>query len=243
MTGTVSAGSSGLAAGGLMPVVTAVKTSAYTANPGEFVPVSTSGGAVTVTLPTAPADGTTISVKMVAQASTNAVTIACGGADTINVAMSGPTSGTLTLLNQAVTLQYSAPIAVWYVLDDSLALSQLDARYGKLSGATFTGIVNLNAGSDTAASAPVLTALGSVSGTAIQLADLTRDYVVYLEVTTAGTATSLTIGHTSAANDVSIMTSAAATAGQVISFRLPAGWWFKWTGTTTAMGNQNAVGC
>jgi hypothetical protein len=39
------------------------------------------------------------------------------------------------------------------------------------------------------------------------------------------------------------MASAAATAGQVISFRLPAGWYFKWAGTTTAIGGQVAVGC
>lgn len=111
------------------------------------------------------------------------------------------------------------------------------------AGATFTGVVNLNAGTDSAGSAPILTALGFTTGTAAQLADLTRDYQVYLEVTTSGTATSVTIGHTSSANDVTIMASAAATAGQVISFRLPAGWFVKWTGTTTAIGNQVAVGC
>lgn len=98
-------------------------------------------------------------------------------------------------------------------------------------------------GTSTAASAPVLTALGAVTATALQLSDTTRDYVVYLEVTTAGTATSLTMGPTSSANAVSLMTSQAATAGQVITFRLPAGWYFKWTGTTTAIGNQVAVGC
>lgn len=108
---------------------------------------------------------------------------------------------------------------------------------------TFAEIINANAGSNSAGSAPVLTALGAVSGTAIQLTDTTRDYMVYLEVTTAGTATSVTIGPTNAANAVTIMASAAATAGQVISFRLPAGWFFKWTGTTTAVGNQIAVGC
>jgi hypothetical protein len=98
-------------------------------------------------------------------------------------------------------------------------------------------------GTSSAASAPILTSLGAVSGTAIQLTDTTRDYLVYLEVTTAGTATSVTMGHTSSANDVTLMSSAAATAGQVITFRLPAGWYFKWTGTTTAIGNQVAVGC
>lgn len=108
---------------------------------------------------------------------------------------------------------------------------------------TFAEVINANAGTSSAGSAPVLTALGAVSGTAIQLSDLTRDYTVYLEVTTAGTATSVTIGHTLSANDVTIMTSAAATAGQVITFRLPAGWYYKWTGTTTAISNQVAVGC
>jgi hypothetical protein len=108
---------------------------------------------------------------------------------------------------------------------------------------TFSEIINANAGSNSAGSAPVITGIGAASGAATQLSDLTRDYMVYLEVTTAGTATSVTIGPTNAANAVTIMASAAATAGQVISFRLPAGWFFKWTGTTTAVGNQVAVGC
>lgn len=98
-------------------------------------------------------------------------------------------------------------------------------------------------GTDTAASAPVLTGIGAVSGTAKQLSDTSRDYVVYLTVTTAGTATTVKIGHNSSANDVTIMSSQAATAGQVITFRLPAGWYFEWAGTTTAIGNQVAVGC
>ncbi len=66
---------------------------------------------------------------------------------------------------------------------------------------TYGEVIVANAGTNSAGSAPVLTALGAVSGTAIQLSDVTRDYLVYLEVTTAGTATSVTIGHTSSAND------------------------------------------
>lgn len=111
------------------------------------------------------------------------------------------------------------------------------------AGAAITDVLALGGGSDTAGSAPVLTGLGAAGGTAIQLADLTRDYMVYLTVTVAGTATSVTIGHTSAASDVTIMSSEPATAGQVITFRLPAGWYFKWAGSTTAIGNQVAVGC
>ena len=114
----------------------------------------------------------------------------------------------------------------------------------KASGAfTASGLVTRNGGTTTAGSAPVITGIGAASGAATQLSDLTRDYMVYLEVTTAGTATSLTMGPTSAANAVTIVSSAVASAGVLWAFRLPAGWWFKWTGTTTAVGNQNAVGC
>ena len=112
-----------------------------------------------------------------------------------------------------------------------------------LTGGTLSGLLTLNGGTDTAGSAPVLTSLGAASGTALQLTDTGRDYMVYLEVTTSGTATSLTMGHTSAASDVTLLSSVSVTAGDLYSFRLPAGWYFKWAGTTTAIGNQNAVGC
>jgi hypothetical protein len=111
------------------------------------------------------------------------------------------------------------------------------------AGDTMSGLLTLGAGSDTAPSAPVLTALGAASGTAEQLSDLTRDYMVYLDVTTAGTATTVSMGHTSGASDVTILNNVAVAIGQLIAFRLPAGWWFKWAGTTTAIGNQVAVGC
>jgi hypothetical protein len=38
-------------------------------------------------------------------------------------------------------LQYAASTAIWYVQSDDLPLSQLDTRYGLLSGATFTGAI------------------------------------------------------------------------------------------------------
>jgi len=119
-------------AGGLY-VPVAVQTSAYTANPGDFVPVDTTSGAVTVTLPTEPADGTVVAVKMIKQGSTNTVTIACGGGDVINTA-GGSASGTVTLLNQAAVLQYEESAGIWYGLD-SLALSQLDLRYTQIAAA------------------------------------------------------------------------------------------------------------
>ena len=110
-----------------------------------------------------------------------------------------------------------------------------------LSGGTITGLVTLNAGTATAGSAPVLTP-AFASGTAAQLSDLTRDYMVYLTVTTSGTATTLAIGPTSTPANT-IISSTAATAGTMWTFRLPAGWWVKWAGTTTAVATQTAIGC
>jgi hypothetical protein len=79
------------------------------------------------------------------------------------------------------------------------------------------------------------------SGSATQLADLTRDYHVAVNVTTSGTATHIEIGPTSTPANT-IMASASATAGQVISFRLPAGWYIKFTGTTTVVAVM-AISC
>jgi hypothetical protein len=115
---------------------TAVKTSAYSAAAGDFVPVDTTSGAVTITLPTAPADGSRIAAKLVIQGGTNAVTINCGGSDVFNKT-GGSTSATLTLLNQSVNLQYKA--GIWYVVGDDLPLSQLDLRYATQSAFVASG--------------------------------------------------------------------------------------------------------
>jgi hypothetical protein len=102
------------------------------------------------------------------------------------------------------------------------------------------GVFTPTDGTNTASSAPVLTP--TFSGTAAQLSDTTRDYVVYLSVTTSGTATTVEMGPTSSANAVVLISSASVTAGQVVAFRLPAGWFVKASGTTTVF-SQAAVGC
>jgi hypothetical protein len=108
---------SGGGASALTP--TAVMTSAYTASPGDFVPVDTSSNSVTITLPTAPADKSRIEIKMINTASGNIVTFNAGGSDVLNKS-GGNTSGTLNVLNQAVLLQYTSATAIWYVQSDDL---------------------------------------------------------------------------------------------------------------------------
>ncbi len=111
---------------------TAVQTANYTASPNQFVPCNTTGGPLTVTLPTAPPDQTQMAVKHIIQGGTNTVTVAAAGGAVFNKS-GGSTSMTLTLLNQGVSLQYSATPAIWYVLGDDLPLSQTDARYVNVS--------------------------------------------------------------------------------------------------------------
>ena len=138
--GTPAAGAQALAA-------TAVKTSAYNAAAGDFVPVDASGGSVTVTLPTTPVDKTRVGIKMINVASTNTTTIAAGGSDVFNKA-GGATTLTLSLLNQGMLLQYASSTGIWYVQSDDLALSQLDGRYiNQTSLGAASGVATLNSSS------------------------------------------------------------------------------------------------
>jgi hypothetical protein len=114
--------------GGLSLTRTAVKAANYTAAANELVPVDTTSGAVTITLPAAPADRSIVCVKLVTQGGTNAVTVNCGGADVFNKT-GGATSGSLTLLNQAMLVEYDVA-AVWTVVADDVPLSVLDTRFG-----------------------------------------------------------------------------------------------------------------
>jgi hypothetical protein len=104
-----------------------------------------------------------------------------------------------------------------------------------------SGIGSFNAGTNSAGSAPLLTP-ANANGTAAQLTDTTRDYMLYLSVGTAGTALSVAIGPTAGVADT-IYTASVATAGQSVSFRLPAGWFWKWAATTATLAEQTAIGC
>jgi hypothetical protein len=98
-----------------------------------------------------------------------------------------------------------------------------------------------NSGTATNGSAPILTPTFAAS-TAAQLSDTSRDYMVYLQVGTPGSGFSLLIGPTSTPANT-IFTSATPTAGELLSFRLPAGWYVKWAGSSSSLIHQIAIGC
>jgi hypothetical protein len=115
----------------------AVQTANYSVNPNELVPIDATAAGLSVTLPAAPVDKARVTIKKI-DATTNIVTVACGGSDVLNKS-GGSTTATLSLTNQSLTLQYYAASAIWYVVSDDIPLSQLDNRYPKLSIATAKG--------------------------------------------------------------------------------------------------------
>lgn len=106
--------------------VTAVKTANYTAASAEIVPVDATSGAIIITLPTAPANGTRVMVKRNDAVVANTITVTCGGSDRFNHAAGGTTQ-TLPFQNYGLWIEYNS--GVWYQLSTALPIGQLDARY------------------------------------------------------------------------------------------------------------------
>lgn len=110
------------------------------------------------------------------------------------------------------------------------------------NGVNSSGSVNVLVGTQTGAGgSTIITTLGT-GGT--QVSDMTRDYMLYVETTTTGGATIL-IGPTATATLATIFVGSLLTAGTsgVISYRVPAGWYTRFTGTTWACANPVAISC
>lgn len=103
-------------------------------------------------------------------------------------------------------------------------------------------VQTLNGGTDTAPSAAVIASPGFAVGTASQLADTTRDYMVYITIGTPGTGMTLAIGPTDTPAHT-IHSTSTPTAGMQFAFRLPAGWYAEVAGTSTTIASQIAIGC
>ena len=95
----------------------------------------------------------------------------------------------------------------------------------------------VNSASGATASTPTFS-----NGVAAQLAQTTRDAMVYLTEGTAGTAMVITIGPTNTPANT-VVSSSVATGGEVYAIRLPAGWYLKWSATTATIANQLAITC
>jgi len=105
---------------------TAVKTSDYTASANELIPCDISGGAFTVTLPSAPADGTMMQVEIV-NLGTGVVptpgvylAIKTSGVDTFQLT-GGPKTIYISLAGENIVAQYIAATKVWLFRTSSLS--------------------------------------------------------------------------------------------------------------------------
>lgn len=114
--------------------LTAVKTSNHTAAANEFVRWDNTSGNLIQTLPTTPADKTIIGAKLTTLSGSNTVTLTAGGSDVFNKT-GGSTTLVLTLLNQAILLEYKASEGVWVVLATDAPIS----NFLPITGGTLTG--------------------------------------------------------------------------------------------------------
>ena len=121
---------------------------------------------------------------------------------------------------------------------------------GTQGATTYNGIQTYaaNAGDNTSAAAVYLNATIGAGGNAIlgtaasgtQLSDLTRDYMVYLQVVTGGAGATISIGAANTAVST-LFANATCGPGTLYSFRLPAGWYVRCQGT--AAFSQTAISC
>lgn len=107
--------------------VTSVQTANYTALINQFVPVDTTAGSITITLPQSPVDQARVGIKQVVRAGSNMVIVAAAGTDTFNTP-TGPVVVSLQGLNQAAIFQYVDASDVWINISDDTPLSQTTGR-------------------------------------------------------------------------------------------------------------------
>lgn len=147
------------------------------------------------------------------------------------------TSGELLIGGGDATLPAWSTADAAGVVDKTTAQS-LSSK--TLASPIVTG-VETRAGVNSAGGATASTPTFS-NGTAAQLAQTTKDAMVYLTVGTAGTAMVIAIGPTSTPANT-VVSSSVATGGEVYAIRLPAGWYLKWSATTATIANQLAITC
>jgi hypothetical protein len=93
--------------------VVPVKTTNYSANASEYVPCDISLSGITVTLPSAPPEGTVVQTKIIKTDSTTVLEIRVSGADVFNK-VGGETSVYQNLLSTVCIFTYQASTKIWY---------------------------------------------------------------------------------------------------------------------------------
>jgi hypothetical protein len=172
--------------------------------------------------------------SVAAQAVINAIANWLGSASTINAIASSVAGDTFKrfVMNAGGGMSWGS---------GGLAADVVATRTAAGVWSWTSGIIDPQHGTKTTTAAAVLTPT-LAQGTAAQLTDTTRDYQVYFTVGTPGTVFTVAIGPTSTPANT-IVSSNTPNAGESVTFRLPAGWFVKWSGTSTTLATQIAIGC
>ena len=116
---------------------TTLQTGSVTAAVGQLVLVDVSAASATVLLPTAPANQSTVAVKPLTSGYASptasapyAVTVQCGGSDTID--KTSATSVQLSIFQQTLALQYNSALKTWITVTNDMPTSQLDGRFERV---------------------------------------------------------------------------------------------------------------
>ncbi len=222
--------------------INATTSGAITAVANQIVNTT---AAATVTLPASPALGQAVLVTRGNH--TGLITITANTGETIN---GGATAGSVALIaavaqtNAQQVLCVAQSATAWTALghNTDLGLGFGVSGSATLNGATYVnGVLYVSGGSSTVISATASTPTFA-SGTPAQLAQTTKDAMVYLTVGTGGTAMVIKIGPTSTPANT-VVSSSTATSGELYAFRVPAGWYVEWTASTATIANQLAVTC
>ncbi len=116
-----------------------------------------------------------------------------------------------------------------------------EALLAPLANPSFTGVVS-HAGSSSASGAaysnPSLS--NTTSGTQI---NATKDAVLYLTCSTAGTGLTIKMGTSQSPPQNTIVSNVAVAIGDCFTLHVPAAWFVAWNATTAAFANQAAVTC
>ncbi len=143
--------------------VTDVKTSNYTAAPNEYVQASCALASITITLPTTPANGTKVGVRLAGASLSNTITLSAGGSAELDFDGSGETSRLIfdfsTTIISFVEWEYIAAGDFWAVRN---IYAQVYANH--ILDSTVVG-QNLLTAADEAAARAVI---GTVIGTDVQ---------------------------------------------------------------------------
>ncbi len=116
-----------------------------------------------------------------------------------------------------------------------------EALLAPLASPVFTGIA-VNPGSSSAGGATYSNPSLSNTTTGAEI-NATKDVMLYLTCSTAGTGLTIKIGPTSGVPTNTIVSNVAVSIGDMFTIRVPAGWYVAWNATTAAFANQAAVTC